>query len=143
MRRHNRTRFFYWWPVIVLCALIFVQSGFSTPRVVPVIDFGDKLLHIAAYALLATLFFRAYRNTGKLSRSPLLLIVLSILSSTLYGLTDEIHQSFVSVRHADVLDLVADGVGSILGSLAYHQVVIVHRNVFRRISWIDKIMNFL
>jgi hypothetical protein len=48
---------FYWLPVLMLCVLIFVQSSFPSP------DFGpsafplkDKVLHMAAYGVLAALF---------------------------------------------------------------------------------------
>jgi len=43
------------------------------------------------------------------------MIVLSILSSSLYGLSDEIHQYFVAYRDADIMDILADMAGSICG----------------------------
>jgi VanZ family protein len=47
------------------------------------------------------------------------LLILSIILSTLYGLSDEIHQSFVSGRNASGTDVIADGVGAVIGTFSY------------------------
>ena len=39
--------------------------------------------------------------------------------ATVYGVTDEWHQSFINGRTADPLDLVADGLGAIIAACAY------------------------
>jgi VanZ family protein len=67
-----------------------------------------------AYALLGALFLRALNTTG-IKRNLKLIIILSILLSSLYGISDEIHQSFVPYRTADVMDVFADILGSTLG----------------------------
>jgi VanZ family protein len=41
--------------------------------------------------------------------------MLSILSSSLYGMSDEVHQYFVPQRNADIMDFFADVMGSICG----------------------------
>jgi VanZ family protein len=41
---------------------------------------------------------------------------LSFLLATLYGVTDEVHQSFVPGRNPDWRDVVADGLGALLGA---------------------------
>jgi VanZ family protein len=74
---------------------------------------------MAAYGVLAALFYRACRLTWPGLHSPLLWLSLSIIFATLYGLSDEFHQSFVNARHADPGDLVADFLGSILGAAGY------------------------
>lgn len=43
----------------------------------------------------------------------------SIVLSTLFGLSDEIHQYFVPGRDASALDLLADFLGSAAGAAAY------------------------
>lgn len=80
----------------------------------PDIRFFDKLLHFLAYALLGILFYRAY-DTLAFSYNHKLLIFISILSTTLYGISDEIHQYFVPSRHADIVDVIANTLGSICG----------------------------
>ncbi len=82
--------------------------------------FFDKLLHFGAYALLGVLFFRAY-ETLPIKDKPRLLIGISIATATLYGISDEIHQYFVPFRQADILDAVANTVGSTCGVYLYYR----------------------
>ena len=42
----------------------------------------------------------------------------SAIIGTLYGLSDELHQSFVPGRDASIEDAAADAFGALLGSLA-------------------------
>ncbi len=108
----------YWLPLIAACVAIFIQSSFRGPERMPEVRFLDKLLHFGAYAVLAILFYRAY-ETLPLKNSRNLLILISIFSTTLYGISDEIHQYFVPFRHADMMDVVANTIGSICGVLFY------------------------
>lgn len=113
-----RTRIFvfYWLPVILYCLLIFIQSSYPATDSLPAIPYMDKLAHAAAYALLGFLFFRLFQTTG-IQKSAVLLVTLSALASSLYGISDEIHQYFVPSRTADIMDVLADAVGSVLGAL--------------------------
>jgi VanZ family protein len=78
----------------------------------------DKLLHFACYALLGALFLRAF-NTTPIKHNFKLVLILSVFLSALYGISDEIHQSFVPFRTADPMDVVADILGSIAGVYLY------------------------
>lgn len=89
------------------------------PESIPEIPYLDKLLHAGAYALLSALFFRAYRQTTRFKDKLYLIAILSILSSTLYGISDEFHQYFVPYRSADVMDAFADFSGSMFGAYVY------------------------
>lgn len=110
---------YYWLPVIAYCLIIFIQSSFASPPVGPRIPHMDKLLHLAGYALLSILFLRAYLNASGLARRPILAMLCAFLSAALYGVSDELHQSLVSARQAEILDLVADTVGSAMGVGGY------------------------
>lgn len=105
----------YWLPVLVYCAAIFIQSSFPTAGQLPQWPGLDKILHMAAYALLGFLFFRALAS-GRPSKNHNILLILSILFSGLYGLGDEFHQSFVSGRVAETADALADLAGGFLGA---------------------------
>ena len=120
MPKHLLTR---WFPLIAYCIFIFVQSGHPSPEDLPSFRFMDKMLHIAAYAVLAILFHRAYQ-TLRIRHSPHLLMWLSILSASLYGISDEIHQYFVPFREADFFDGIADIIGAIIGVLVYQTWVV-------------------
>ena len=75
----------------------------------------DKVLHCLGYAFLGALFLRAFYTTS-ISQHVALIFVLSVLLSGLYGISDEIHQSFVPYRDADAMDALADIVGSAFGA---------------------------
>ena len=108
----------HWLPLIIYCLAIYIQSGQPGPEYIPDVRFLDKFLHFCAYGLLGILFFRAY-ETLPLKSLKNLLILISIGSATLYGIIDEIHQYFVPSRQADILDVIADTIGSICGVYFY------------------------
>lgn len=105
----------YWLPVIVYCTAIFIQSSFPTTEKLPAWPFLDKVLHVAVYALLGFLVFRAV-STGRLAKNLNLALLISALFTGLYGLSDEWHQSFVPGRSPEVADALADLIGGILGA---------------------------
>ena len=108
-----------WLPLIFYCLAIYIQSGQPSPEQIPDVRFLDKFLHFGAYGLLGILFFRAY-ETLPLKIFKNLLILISIGSATLYGISDEIHQYFVPYREADFFDVVADALGAACGVYLYH-----------------------
>ena len=75
----------------------------------------DKVLHFLGYALLGALFLRAFYTTS-INHRLKLIFVLSVLFSALYGISDEIHQSFVPYRDASAMDALADFLGSAFGA---------------------------
>ena len=75
----------------------------------------DKVLHFLGYALLGALFLRAFYTTS-INHRLKLIFVLSVLFSGLYGISDEIHQSFVPYRDASAMDALADILGSAFGA---------------------------
>ena len=93
------------WPALLGCA-VFAAS--SCP-VVSGLGFegGDKVAHFAVYGLLGTLLSRAW---GPGWRGALL----ALFTASLFGATDEWHQSFVPGRTADVMDWLADTSGAAL-----------------------------
>lgn len=114
MAKHFKRFLIWWFPVILYCLFIFIQSAFPSPVRTPGVPLGDKLLHLTGYALLAALVFRAMNATrpGPAGR----LWTMSVLFAALYGALDEVHQAFVPSRTADVLDLLADAAGAAIGA---------------------------
>ncbi|MDY0221980.1 MAG: VanZ family protein [Desulfobacterium sp.] len=106
---------FYRLPVIAYCALIFWQSSSASLDTLPTFAHADKVMHFCGYALLGALVARMLVNETLLTLSLRNLILAAVIFSTLYGVGDEFHQSFVGERSADILDVVADGVGSVVG----------------------------
>jgi VanZ family protein len=118
MQTNTKNFIFYWLPLILYCLLIFIQSSKPSFEQLPDIQYFDKLLHFAGYAVLGILFLRAFQ-TKRLRQSRKLLILFSILCATLYGISDEIHQYFVPLREASFSDLIANTLGSICGVYIY------------------------
>ena len=114
---HSKIFVFYCLPVILYCLLIFIQSSYPATDSLPSIPHMDKLAHAGAYALLGYLFFRVFQLT-RIRKSAVLLVILSALSSSVYGISDEIHQYFVPSRMADIADMAANTVGSFMGAIA-------------------------
>ena len=109
----------HWLPLILYCVLIYIQSANPSPEQIPSFPFVDKLLHFAAYGVMGILFYRAFQ-TLRIRENKQILILLSVISATLYGISDEIHQSFVPFRDAELADVIADFIGSACGVWLYH-----------------------
>jgi VanZ family protein len=109
----------HWLPLVAYCLAIYIQSDYPSPERIPTFAFSDKILHFLAYGLLAILFFRAYATLPLKDRINMM-ILLSIGSATLFGISDEIHQYFVPFRQADILDAIANAIGSICGVIIFY-----------------------
>jgi len=108
----------FWFPVILYSAIIFYVS--SVPNVRTPLDEVqfDKILHILAYMPFGFLLARGIKNTKpSIPKRALLWSVFVV--SLLYGLSDEVHQSFVPGRDAGIVDLMADTLGGFLGGHGY------------------------
>lgn len=114
---HTHRRILRWLPVLLYCLLIYIQSSRPAPVELPGWNGADKLLHMAGYALLGALVVRALATGGNMSTAFLILAATSLAFA--YGISDESHQAFVPARDADVLDALADGLGSFLGVVCY------------------------
>ena len=112
---------FYWFPILIYCLLIFIQSSYPSIKSVPELPYIDKVLHFFAYALLGALFLRAFKTT-RIKNKLKLVLILSVLFSSLYGVSDEIHQYFIPYRNADLMDVLADLLGSIMGVYIYQAI---------------------
>ena len=109
----------YWGPVCGYAGLIFTLSSLPNPeKTLPELFqlLSDKALHGVEYAVLGGLCYRAFRwgTNESLAQRALLL---AIVASSLYGLSDELHQSFVPLRESSWLDGVADTIGSAAGAV--------------------------
>lgn len=100
-----------WGPVAAYAGLIFVLSAQSR---LPGVG-SDKVAHFFEYAVLAGLIVRAL--AGSTLATPRT-AAFAWLAASLYGLSDEWHQSFVPGRHASARDAVADCLGAAAASAA-------------------------
>jgi hypothetical protein len=73
----------------------------------------DKLLHGGAYAVLGALLMLATAGARYSVRRA---VVIAAALASLYGVTDELHQSFVPGRDTSAGDWIADTVGALGGA---------------------------
>jgi VanZ family protein len=105
-------------------AMLFGLSSLSTLPTPPG-GFSFYDIHVAAYAGLGALTARATaKGVHNVSWRA---VLLAIVIATLYGVSDEYHQRFVPGRSFDVLDMVADTIGSVIGASAVGAWSIIRR----------------
>ncbi|PAW65540.1 MAG: hypothetical protein B9S34_10790 [Opitutia bacterium Tous-C1TDCM] len=97
------------WP-LAIAALIFVASSRSQVAGVD-ISMSDKVVHFCVYGLLATLVCRVGRGWRG--------AVLGLVVASVYGASDEWHQSTVPGRAAELADWVADTLGAATAVVLY------------------------
>ncbi len=83
-----------------------------------------KSAHVGEYFVLGLLLFRAFAS-GLQRYEAVSLASLSFAVGILFAVSDEFHQSFVSSRHASVLDIGLDSLGIMAA-----QVIVVLRQHF-------------
>lgn len=114
----------YWLPVLLYAGVIFYLSSQSRPpgpSLWLVRLLGDKGVHAVEYGLLGLLCYRAFRHAAGAAAGRRALL-LAVLASTGYGVTDEIHQAFVPLREPDAWDLLADLLGSVAGASGWRWI---------------------
>ncbi len=83
-------------------------------------------MHATAYAVMAGLFWQAWRQ--HISPSSASLPVVVVLCCSLYGISDEWHQSFVPGRDSSIGDWLADTAGALLlASFCYWRNASIYR----------------
>lgn len=97
--------------LLAYCSLIFWLSDQQTLPMPNTFEFQDKYLHTGAYGVMAILSWRALRHLGWSAKT---LGLLSFGFCSLYGLSDEWHQSFVPGRESSAADWLADSFGAAL-----------------------------
>jgi hypothetical protein len=116
----------FWTPVIAYCALIFALSARSKAISGPDIPSGDQLLHVIQYSILGFLMARAFFSLDT-KRSQTILFMISFVLSLLFAFSDELHQFFVPGRTASFTDVIADGLGAVIGTFFYWTVLLARR----------------
>ncbi len=97
--------------LFLYCLFIFWLSDHPTLPVPDLFPVQDKVLHAGAYFIMGVLAWRSFKH---LLNRPIILALLSITFCSLYGLSDEWHQSFVEGRCSDIIDWLADTGGASL-----------------------------
>lgn len=103
-------------PAVLYYTLIFYISSLSIKGLTE-ISFFDKGAHLMEFALLGFLlslgFFLGFGFSVRVKS------VLILASGILLGFLDELHQYFIPGRSFEVLDMVADSIGVLIGLVAF------------------------
>src|SRR5262249_395501 len=132
-----KSLFRYWLPLLIWLGVIFVAStnvmsaehtsrfivpfllwlkpGMSPQTIWIVLVVVRKFAHVAEYAILALLLWRAFRSgTALRTKMPLLFGTVLVLCAV-FATSDEFHQCFVKSRTPSVRDVLLDVAGALLG----------------------------
>ena len=102
--------------LLTYCGFIYYLSSQSSIAAPMLFMHQDKLYHMGAYFIMGILTWRMFRHT----KTPAIIKFLVSLSfCSLYGISDEWHQSFVPGRDVDVLDWTADTLGAFFSLSLY------------------------
>ncbi len=106
-----------WSLTIAVVCLIPIQS-----QGLELIPHQDKLIHAFCYAVLAGLISWVLSSKTFISNSQKRLFW-AILSASIYGFFIECLQAVLNTgRHFDYFDIIANIIGSLIGSLLYNQI---------------------
>lgn len=125
-----------WLLPVLYMITIWILSSLPTNVIVELPDskwdrIWKESMHLIEFAILYILFVVALAVSGRLSlRTSMIFAIIAAL----YGVTDEIHQSFYSYRSASVIDVVKDWIGVLAawGHVRFHYF-------YRRKSILNKI----
>jgi VanZ family protein len=121
-----------WLPVIAYMAALFFVSSLSTIPGPPA-GLTDKHEHFFFYGILGALALRALAK-GEWRRITPATVLGAIAISSAYGVSDEFHQRFVPGRDYEVLDMMADAIGSaVAAALLWWWSIIKRRSDTRHV----------
>ncbi len=95
--------------LFLYCLFIYWLSGQPSLPVPNLFSLQDKILHAAAYFIMGILAWRSFKHLFNL---PIILAWFSVAFCSLYGISDEWHQSFIEGRFPDIIDWIADTGGA-------------------------------
>ncbi len=111
-------------PLVVYWIILFISTSLPLESV-PSVGLSDKFMHTVAYSGLGVLLYLTLsfqRKYQKLYEYP---IRFTLIIGTSYAIVDELHQLLVPGRKCDIVDMVADGIGLLIGLL----LIIVVRKI--------------
>jgi VanZ family protein len=125
----------FWCPVFLWMIVIFLFS--SRQKVAITNSYAlsflfFKTLHLIEYIFLYIVLYRALVNTGV---KKITALWSSFAITTLYAITDEIHQRFVPTREGKLRDVIIDIIGGGLGWILLTQLL---PKAPRKLKWLAK-----
>ena len=108
--------------IFVMITLFMLSTLPGNDPFLNLVHFSDKIKHFIAYFILGITFCIWIPNKNWFAK-PLTYSILVVSLCTLFGASDEYHQTFVPGRSGNLYDLVADFAGGIVAVLAYFSFI--------------------
>jgi VanZ family protein len=99
---------------VVAIAIWMLSAQSTLPEIKGVLGW-DKMQHLLAYAVLA-IGVVCWFPDARWNMRTLQLFFLTAGITSLYGVTDEVHQYFVEGRYSSIYDWIADTIGAFIGA---------------------------
>lgn len=109
-------------PLVLYWIILFTATSLPAANV-PSFAVSDKIKHLSAFFGLSVLLSLTLLYQDKVSLFKKYFLVVALIICSIYGLLDEIHQSFVPGRNSEFLDWVADSLGAAAGVLLVYYLL--------------------
>lgn len=90
-----------------------------------------KVMHASVYFVLA-FFIMVLLNVIFEHKKYVLTLIIALILSVGFAVTDEYHQTFVAGRTGQPLDVIIDSAGAVVGLIFYSTYHIVYKNGYRK-----------
>lgn len=93
----------------------------------------DKVIHFFVYFILSVLWQCSLQSNSHKTCCWVWIM------GTLYGISDEIHQSFIPGRHYEIADMVADSFGAFCGAFLFQHPRLLSWKKQREKRWLNRV----
>jgi len=108
--------------IFVMVALFTLSTLPGNDPLLNSIHLGDKIEHFIAYFVLG-ITFCIWIPGKKWFAKPIIYSIFVVVLCTLFGISDEYHQTFVPGRSGDLYDLAVDFAASVIAVFAYFSFI--------------------
>lgn len=108
----RNSKYLVYIPLIIYWLILFILTSLPSGMAITT-DVSDKINHFGAYGLLSVFLYTALHFQNKYITMKKYPAIFTVLIASFYGALDEIHQIYVPGRSAELLDWLADILGSI------------------------------
>jgi VanZ family protein len=109
-------------PLIVYWIFLLLATSLPTTSL-PSVAVSDKIKHFLAFFGLSILLSLTFMYQNKNQALKKYFLVAALITTSFYGLIDEIHQSFIPGRYCEFLDWAADSLGGVAGVLLVYFLI--------------------
>jgi VanZ family protein len=109
-------------PLVVYWIFLLLATSLPTTSL-PSVAVGDKIKHFLAFFGLSVLLSLTFMYQNKNQVIKKYFLVAALITTSFYGLIDEIHQSFIPGRYCVFFDWTADSLGGIAGVLLVYYFI--------------------